>query len=450
MTIFRAYDVRGKYPEQVNAKLAMRIGKAFGDYMGGGKIAVGCDSRISSPELKDSVMAGLAEMGAETLDIGVVPTPLLYFAVAYRNLGGGVMITASHNPRGYNGFKFCKKGGISLSYDTGIGEIEKLCKKEIKGGQDGKIKHLSVDDEYADYVFKKIDIKGKMKVVIDAGNGSAGIITPKIFRRLGFDVIELYCNPDGNFPNHHPDPLIKGNLADLQKRVMEEKADLGIAFDGDGDRVAFVDEKGNIIDNNSAFSLMIREILKERPGSKILYEILCSKLVEDTIRKFGGVPVVSRVGHSFIQAAMIEKKCELGGETSGHYYFSDNYSFDDGIYAAVKLTEFLSRSERDASEHISDLPEYLTSDETRVECPDEKKFRVIDFLKDKFESEGLDLTTIDGVKVNFREKDSWFVARVSNTQPAIVIRWEAKDGEEYEKVGNLAKGELEKAIKTVN
>ncbi len=451
MTIFRAYDVRGKYPGQINEDLALRVGRAFGRLIGKGTVAVGYDVRESSPALKKHLNNGLKEMGMNVLDIGMVPTQLVYFAVAHRGLDGGIMITASHNPKGYNGFKFCVKGGLSLSYGTGIEKIEKWAKENIPPS-DGKglIEFCDISEEYSEYAAERTNCNKKMKVVVDAGNGSAGIIAPKIFRKIGLDVVELFCEPDGNFPNHHPDPLVRENLADVKRKVIEEKADLGIAYDGDGDRVAFIDEKGEIISNNSAFSLLIKGALDKEPGSKILYEILCSKLVEDVIRKGGGVPVLSRVGHSFIQNKMIKNDCVLGGETSGHYYFRENYSYDDGIFASLKLMEFLSRSDKPISEHIGDLPEYITSDDTRIECEDEKKFRVIEHLKKKFQGEGLEMLTIDGVKVFFRDRNSWFVARVSNTQPAIVLRWEAGEREEFERVGNFIKTETEEAIKIVS
>ncbi len=449
MSIFRAYDIRGVYPRELNEDLAYRIGLAFGKFLGGGRIAIAMDARKSGPSLKEGLIRGLLEMGLNVMDIGMVPTPLLYFAVAYNRMDAGVMITGSHNPKEYNGLKLCGKNGLCLSYETGVGEVERIVKEGVKPeGEKGKLTERDIGNDYINFVLERVKFDRPLRIVIDAGNGAAGGVSSELFRKLGCEVIGLYCEPDGDFPNHHPDPLIKETLKDLQAKVLETKADLGIAFDGDGDRVSFVDEKGGILPDNKAFALIIENVLGKKPGSKILYEVLCSQMIEDVIKQMKGIPILSRVGHSYIQKTMFDKDCLLGGETSGHYYFKENFNYDDGVFAAVKLAELLSGSGKTISELARTLPSYLTSDDTRIHCPDDKKFRVVENLKRKFESQGHKTITLDGVKVIL--ENSWFIARPSNTQPAIVLRWEAKDQEEFKRVGKLVRKEVENEIKTIS
>jgi phosphomannomutase/phosphoglucomutase len=448
MSIFRAYDIRGVYPGQLDGDIAYKIGLAFGKFLGKGTIALGMDVRKSSPDLRENLLKGLMETGLKVMDIGIVPTPVLYFTVASKRLDGGAIITGSHNPKEYNGVKLCGENGACLSYETGIGEIETLVRKGVETPNlEGELTKKQMEEEYVDFVVGKVKFKKPLRVVIDAGNGVAGMVSCEIFRRLGCEVIELNCEPDGEFPNHHPDPLVKENLRDLQAKVKEEKADLGVAYDGDGDRVGFVDEKGEIFDNNKAFALIIENVLGGDPGGKIIHEVLASKLVEDIIRKKGGVPVISRVGHSYIQRKMFGENAVVGGETSGHYYFRESYNYDDGIFGSVKLAELLSKSDKSLSELGRELPHYLTSDDTRIHCPDEKKFQVVGNLLEKFEGLGK-LITIDGVKVVL--KNSWFIVRASNTQPALVLRWEARDEKEFKRIGKFVRKEVENEMKAIS
>ncbi len=447
MSIFRAYDIRGIYPGQLNGEIAYRIGLAFGRFLGKGAVAVGADARKSSPDIGMHLLRGLTEAGLDVTNFGMIPTPVLYFAVVRNSLGGGAMITGSHNPKEYNGIKLCGKNGICLSYETGIGEVERLAKGVHDAGaakaRPGKLIEKKIEEEYENFVVGKVKLAKPLRVVIDAGNGVAGRIASRIFRKLGCDVTELHCEPDGDFPNHHPDPLERKNLADLQAKVKETKANLGIAYDGDGDRVGFVDENGEIVAPNNAFALLIMNVLKKNPGARVVHEILSSKVVEDTILSNGGIPVLSKVGHSYIEEKMIGQGCVLGGETSGHYYFGENYSYDDGIFASVKMAELLAMSGKRMSELGSSLPKYFTSDDTRIACPDERKFAVVEALKKGFEGKG-EIADLDGVKVVM--KDSWFIVRASNTQPALVLRWEAKDEKELKRLEDLVMREVRKAI----
>ncbi|MFH1237362.1 MAG: phosphomannomutase/phosphoglucomutase [Candidatus Aenigmatarchaeota archaeon] len=444
MSIFRAYDIRGVYPSQLNGDLAYKIGLAFGAFIGRGTVALGADVRTSSPDLRRNLLRGLTGAGLDVIDVGFVPTPVLYFTVASSGIDGGTMITGSHNAKEYNGIKLCGKKGLCLSYETGIGKVEAMVKAgPQKSGGGGKATEKRMDDAYINFIVKNIRLKRPLSVVIDAGNGVAGRISCALFRKLGCKVTELHCEPDGNFPNHHPDPLVRANLKDLQTKVKEANADVGIAYDGDGDRVGFVDEKGIIIENNKAFALLIKSALAKNSGAKIVQEILSSKLVADVIKSSGGVSIVSKVGHSYIQEIMAREKCILGGETSGHYYFSESYNYDDGIFASAKIAELLSDSKEKLSQMVASLPQYITSDDTRIHCPDDKKFQVVENLKKKLGAMGR-LTIIDGVRVDF--KDSWFIIRASNTQPALVLRWEANSESEFKRLEKLVRAEVDKEI----
>jgi phosphomannomutase/phosphoglucomutase len=445
MTVFRAYDIRGIYPKELNEDLAHKIGLAFGKFLGEGSVAIGMDPRKGGASLKKAFINGITDRGIDIIDIGMVPSPVLYFAVKHLNLSGGIAVTASHNPKDYNGFKLVGPGGVAFNYENCLGKLERDVGSIKPSGKKGRVEMKDIRADYASFVLSRNRMGRKMRIVIDSGNGSTGPLAKHLFKDMGFDVVCLYCEPDGTFPNHHPNPVDKETLKDLQKKVKSEKADIGIAFDGDGDRIGFVDESGNIIEDNRIGSLMAKDILKRKPGSKILYEVLCSKVMEDTIRKHGGVPVLSRVGHSYIHHTMVEKNCEFGAETSGHYFFRENAYFDDGLFAAARVLEIVSKSGKRISELVGELPFYFVSFDTRIECPDESKFKVVDYLKSKFRKEGHKLITIDGVKII--KEHSWCIARASNTQPAIVLRWEADNKEEFQEIGDFIRKEVNEAIK---
>ncbi|MEE9405965.1 MAG: phosphomannomutase/phosphoglucomutase [Candidatus Aenigmarchaeota archaeon] len=436
MSIFRAYDIRGTYPGQVNEKLAEKIGKAFGTKFPG-KVVVGMDARNSGPALKEAVIKGLLSTGANVIDIGMVPTPLLCFAVVHYGADGGIQVSASHNPSNYNGFKFYIKGGIGIGYDDGINEIEKMAKGESFAVGEGKVEKRDAAPDYIKHTVEKTSINRPLKVVIDAGNGSGGILGPEAMRKAGCEVIELFCEPDGNFPNHEADPLKKGTLKDMQAKVRETGADLGVAYDGDGDRLGIVDENGECIDTNKIFVLLLREALKKAPGSKILYEVITSRIVEDEIKKNGGIPVLERVGHTFIHRRMHSDGCVFGGETSAHYFYKDNYNYDDAIFAGLKVAEIATKGK--LSELVKTVPEYFTSNQYRPHCADDRKFELVQELgkrlKDRFK-----IIDIDGVKAVF--DDGWFIVRASNTAPQLVIRWEATTKEAFERIEKTVREEL--------
>ncbi|HLD78133.1 MAG TPA: phosphomannomutase/phosphoglucomutase [archaeon] len=449
--IFRAYDIRGTYPDQLNEGIAERIGKAFGTLMTG-TLAVGRDARTSSPGLQEAVIRGLLTTGARVIDIGEVPTPLLYFAVAHWKLAGGLMVTASHNPGAYNGIKPCGPGGVCWSYESGGNRIEALVQSRAFASRpNGRLEQKDVFPDYLEHCKRNIRFAKPLRIVIDAGNGTTWKTAPALFRALGSDVVELFCTPDGSFPNHIADPLQKHTLRALQEAVPRERADLGIAFDADGDRVGFVNPDGSLVEGNLAFALFAKKALAKNPGSKILIEILSSQMVDDVIKAAGGTTVVCPVGHTYVQETMARERCILAGETSMHYYFPENYSYDDGLFAGLRFCELVANNERAAL--AEGIPHYLTSDDTRLPCPDDKKFAAVAHLKQKFAAGGHKMVTLDGVKVYPRSpgiaEGSWFIVRPSNTSPVLVLRWEAKDPQSFAAVEKLAKAAFEEACQAV-
>lgn len=454
--IFRAYDIRGTYPDQLDEAIAERIGRAFGTLIAKAgahpTVSVGRDSRTSSPSLQAAVIRGLLSTGAHVLDIGEVPTPLLYFSIAHWNLAGGLMVTASHNPGSYNGIKPCGPGGVCWSYETGGRAIEAL----VESGQfseraGGRIEHKDAFPDYLAHCRALTRFARPLRIVIDAGNGTTWKAAPELYRALGFDVVELYCTPDGSFPNHIADPLQKHTLKDLQAAVLRERADLGIAFDADGDRVGFVRPDGTLVEGNLAFALFAKKALAAKPGSKVLIEILSSQMVDDVIRASGGHTVVCPVGHTYVQETMAKERCILAGETSMHYYFPENYSYDDGLFAGLRFCELVAN--RELAALSKDIPQYRTSDDTRLPCPDDKKFAAVEHLKQHFSQSDAQVITLDGVKVYPTAEGispgSWFIVRPSNTSPVLVLRWEARDEQSFAAVERLAKAAYREACAAV-
>lgn len=450
--IFKAYDIRGIYREELAVDLALKIGIAFGNFSHcESDIIVGWDSRLSSPVLKDALIAGFMAAGCSCVSVGLVPTPTVYFASVYQGDKVGAMVTASHNPPQYNGFKLCRNG-LSYSYETCIGEIEQIILKERLNLADwdkiGKAVEWEALPDYMEYIKSKGNFERKLKIVIDAGNGTCGF-SKSLFEDLGCDVKILYPEPDGRFPNHVPDPLNMETLKDLGKNVIKEKANIGIAFDGDGDRIGFVDENGRPIHGDFIFILFAREILMQHPRSKIVFNVLNSKALQEEVEAHGGTPIMTRVGHSYIQETLVREKAALAGEISGHYYFGINhYGYDDGILTAVKMIELLSKKDQPLSKLVEKLPRYSSSPEIRIQCSDIKKFRVIEYLKNKFEKEGWKLCTIDGIRVEF--EDAWGLVRASNTEPTLVLRFEAKNKERLDSVQKHILKETKKAIEAVD
>ncbi len=422
--IFREYDIRGVVDKDLTDQDVVLIGKAFGTYLRGNdrcNVTVGRDCRLSSENYHDLVIEGLLATGCDVVDIGVCPTPVFYFSIRELKKEGGIMVTASHNPPEYNGFKLCS------GYDTLFGsEIQKLL-QIIDGGAfaagSGNVETAEVMTSYKNSVLENIRLDRPLRVGIDAGNGTAGVVAVPIIRGLGCEVFDLYCEMDGNFPNHEPDPTVLKNMQDLIGLVREKGLDVGIGYDGDGDRIGVIDEKGDIIWGDQLMIMYAREILSRKPGATFIAEVKCSQTLYHDIEKHGGHAIMWKTGHSLIKQKMKEVKAELAGEMSGHMFFADRYfGYDDAVYASCRLLEILATTGKTITELLSDVPRAYATPEIRVPCPDKRKFQVVKDVTDYFRQQ-YDIIDIDGVRVLF--EGGWGLVRASNTQPVLVLRFEA-------------------------
>lgn len=426
LKIFRSYDIRGIVGRDLNKKIAMNIGKAFGTYIGGNEdVTVGMDMRVSSKLLKEAFVSGLTSTGCNVIDIGMVPTPVSYFAIISLEKNAGATITASHNPQQWNGFKLRSKNAIGLTYGNGLEEIEKifLSKNFLRTKNRGIVTQKDVRKAYINKIYGKIKLEKKLKVVIDVGNGMGGI-AETIYRDLGCDVITLFKEPDGRFPNHIPDPYETENMKTLSRIVVKERADIGIAFDADCDRVGFVDNRGRIIQSDIAFSIFAREILLSHKNPTIICDIRTPVNVIKEIEKLNGNVIVTRAGSGFIMKTMIENEAVLAGEMSGHFWFGNSwFNIDDGIFAGAKMLEIISKYKKSFASLVDETPhEYFTL-RKRIFCSESKKQKLIDKLIEKFEKK-YDILTIDGVKII--ENEWSLLIRPSRTEPQIEIVVESK------------------------
>lgn len=441
--IFREYDIRGIVGKDLTSHSVELIGKAIGSYIrrkGGRVVTVGRDVRASSDEFRDAICKGLMSTGCDVIDIGVVPTPVLYFSLHHLQPDGGVMITGSHNPPEFNGIKI--SDGLHSLYGENIQKLRKIIEQRDFEKGEGRREEKDVVEAYLDKICEVIRIDRPVKVVVDGGNGCFGIIGPRLLRKLGLDPIELYCEPDGSFPNHHPDPTVPKYLVDLVDKVKSEKAELGIGFDGDADRIGVIDDAGNIIWGDQLLILFARDILSRIPGATVVGEVKCSQNLFEDIKKNGGIPVMSAAGHSLIKKKMRETNAVLAGEMSGHICFADNfYGFDDAIFAACRLLQIVASSSQKTSQMLADLPKTFYTPEIRVDCPDDQKFQIVSELTEFFRSK-YNVVDVDGVRVNF--EDGWALARASNTQPALVLRVEAKTPEKLEEIKAILREQLVK------
>ena len=447
--IFRAYDIRGVYGKDLTEEVAKRIGGALASYVDGeGKtMLVGKDVRCSSESLASALIEGMLSGGLNVEDIGTVTTPLLNFASVHYGKTGGVMVTASHNPPEWNGFKIWLETGF-ISMGMGMEDLRDLALRgRFKSSSRGKFrKNPDAIRDYERHVTEKIDIEKNLRIVVDPGNGSCSILTPSIFEKTGVEAVAINAEPDGSFPAHPPEPS-EETLADVRRLVLDKKADFGVGFDGDGDRAVFVDDEGRIVSGTSIFTLLAEEYLKRNRGAPIVYEVSCSMIIEEIIQAYGGKPVLSRVGHTYIVDKMLKSKAVFGGETSGHFYFIEVYGFDDAIYASLKVAEVLSKRDEKLSEIIDSMPRYPRIPGEKFECPDEIKFQVVDELSREFKEMGYETLTIDGVKVI--EDSGWFLIRASNTQPLIRLTVEARDDDSLNKLKTLAETKILEKIKDV-
>ena len=438
--IFREYDIRGLVKEDLTQDVVTNIGKAFGTYVSGNKkIAVGHDNRLSSKKLNDWLISGLLSTGCDVIDVGECPTPMLYFSILHYKADAGIMITGSHNPIEYNGFKISK--GIASIYGKEIQKLMEIIESNDFLTGEGTVKEEDPGQTYFQILKEKIEIKKKLKVVIDSGNGTASNIAPRLFRELGCEVIPLYCESDGSFPNHLPDPTVDEHVADLIAKVKSTKADVGIAYDGDADRVGAIDNEGNIIRGDKILALYARDILS-KGKAKVIFDVKCSQALMEDIQAHGGEPIMWKTGHSIIKKKMREEQAPLAGEMSGHMFFADNYfGYDDGIFASGRLLQFLSAQDKSLADIVREIPHYFSTPEIRVNCASEQeKFKVMDSVGKYFRSK-YDTIDIDGVRILF--KDGWGLVRASNTQPLLVLRFEAKTQERLEEIKKIVREKLD-------
>ena len=441
--IFREYDIRGIVGTDLTPESVTSIGKAIGTYIrrgNGKKMILGRDVRSSSVEFCNILSKALNSTGCNVIDIGMVPTPVLYFALHHFNADGGVMITGSHNPPEFNGFKISQ--GFHSLYGEKVQELKGLIEVNDFEVGTGTTKQQPVLAEYMEKICSILEIPRKIKVVVDGGNGCFGIVGPDLLKKLGQTPIELFSEPDGTFPNHHPDPTVSEHLTDLIKKVRLENAELGIGFDGDADRIGVVDEKGNILWGDQLLTIFARDILSRNPGATIVGEVKCSQNLYKDIKKHGGVPVMAAAGHSLIKNKMRETGALLAGEMSGHICFADNYyGFDDAIFAACRVLQIVAQSNKKVSEMLADLPETAYTPEIRIDCPDDQKFKIVRELTEIFR-EKYEVVDIDGVRVNF--DDGWALIRASNTQPVLVLRLEAVTKERLKELVAVIKKQTDK------
>lgn len=426
--IFRAYDIRGIVGQTLDFGVAQAIGQAVGSLMqeqGAGDIVVGRDGRLSGPDMVAGLIQGLRNAGRNVIDIGMVPTPVVYFGTYHLHTGCGIAVTGSHNPPDYNGFKIMV-GGHTLSGDAITALYER-----IAGGQlftadaPGTLVQRDIGDDYVNRITADVRIDRPIKVVVDAGNGAAGELGPRVLRAIGAQVVPLFCEVDGNFPNHHPDPSEPGNLVDLIAKVQAEGADLGIAFDGDGDRLGVVTNDGGNIFPDRLLMLFATDVLERNPGAVIVYDVKCSGRLQGHILQHGGSPLMWKTGHSLIKAKMREVEAELAGEMSGHFFFAERwYGFDDGIYAAARLLEILAGNPQSPGEQLNALPEGVSTPELKVEAPDGDPHAFVERFRESAVFEGARSTTVDGLRVDW--SDGWGLVRASNTTPVLVMRFDAE------------------------
>ncbi len=441
--MFREYDIRGIAGKDMNHEDVYLIGQGIGTFLrrhGAARISVGRDCRLTSDDYSRKLIEGLMTSGCEVIDIGVCPTPVFYFSIQHLKTNGGVMITASHNPPEYNGFKLCL--GLDSIHGEDIQKILALIQaKNFSSGQ-GRLSSADVIPDYSDFVVDNIRLSKPLRVGVDAGNGTAGVVAVPIFKRLGCEVHDIFCEMDGLFPNHEADPTVVGNMQDLIALVKNEALDVGIGFDGDGDRIGVVDEAGRLVYGDKLMIIYAREILKRKPGATFISEVKCSQTMYADIEKHGGRAVMWRTGHSLIKKKMKEEQAELAGEMSGHMFFKDRYfGFDDATYAACRLLEILATTGREISALLEDVPRTFTTPEIRVDCPDEVKFDFVEKATEYFRRNH-NVIDIDGARVIF--DDGWGLVRASNTQPALVLRFEALSEERLGEIRGLIEGGLEK------
>jgi len=441
-SIFRQYDVRGIVGRDLTPEAVELLGKGYGSYVarqGVRRVTVGYDARLSSPEFNETITRGITSCGVDVIQLGMVPTPTLYFSFFHLDVDGGVMITGSHNPPEFNGFKLGH--GKTTIHGEEIQKVLRIIQSgDFEQGQ-GQVSQCEIGPAYVDDLVRRIGTLARpLTIVADAGNGVGGLYGPQALRRIGAEVIEIFCEPDGHFPNHHPDPTLPEALETLIERVQETGADLGVGWDGDADRIGIVDIRGRILWGDQLLMLLSREVLAKQPGAPILFEVKCSQGLEDEIARLGGKPVMYKTGHSLIKAKMKEIHAPLAGEMSGHTFFADEFpGYDDALYATCRFARLLAAQDKSLAELVDELPVYYSTPETRVDCPEEKKFAIVQQMTAYFKAH-YDANDIDGVRILFG--DGWGLIRASNTQPVLVLRFEAQTPERLQEIQEIVLAKL--------
>jgi phosphomannomutase/phosphoglucomutase len=459
MGVFREYDIRGIVEHDLPPDVVERIGRAYATLArarGVRTITVGRDGRLTSPALRNYLVAGLTGSGVNVVDLGLCATPLLYFSLFSCDVDGGIMITGSHNAAEYNGFKMCV--GREALYGADIQQLRKIYESGEFASGSGTVLEQPIIPEYLKFLqerFSSLNARG-LRVVIDCGNGAASLVAKEALEQLGCHVTGLYCDLDGHFPNHHPDPTVMDNLKDLIEKVRETGADVGIGYDGDADRIGVIDEQGQILWGDRLLLLFARNVLDDNPGCCIISEVKASQGLYDDIQKRGGRGIMWKTGHSLIKAKMKEEKALLAGEMSGHMFFADRYyGYDDAIYASCRLIEILVKQKKPLSSLLADIPQTVVTPEIRVDCSDDKKFSLVETVRDRLKHAAntqdlktsalpiRDIITIDGIRVRFDE--GWGLIRASNTQPALVLRFEASSHDHLTQIQAYLEGQLSEA-----
>ncbi|MEO0083289.1 MAG: phosphomannomutase/phosphoglucomutase [candidate division WOR-3 bacterium] len=457
--IFREYDIRGIADKDLTNDVVFLIGKAYGSYVQNKlktqesklktiEVLIGRDVRLSSERIRDVLIDGILSTGCDVIDLGLIPTPVFYFSAFHYDKNAGMMITGSHNPPEFNGFK------IGLNKTTIYGEEIQNLRRIIESRNflsgKGKVSVLNPIPDYINMILNKIKIKSGLKVVFDPGNGTAGVVIEELFSKMGIEPVFININPDGTFPAHLPDPTIPEYMKDLKSAVLELDADLGIGYDGDADRIGCIDENGEIVWGDKLLAIFAQDIIKSQPEAKIVFEVKCSQGLVEYIRALGGTPLMWKTGHSLIKAKMKQECAAIAGEMSGHMFFADDYyGFDDAIYASARLLKILSDAQKPLSKLVAEIPYYYSTPEIRVDCPDETKFEITKAIRDYFrehkrlgKAEITDIIDIDGVRVIF--PDGWGLVRASNTQPVLVLRFEAKTPERLAEIQQMFYEQLRK------
>ena len=427
--IFREYDIRGIADTDYDVEFARKLGRAYATYVADKnvkRVSVGRDARLTSNKYADALKDGLRAGGLDVVDLGLTPTPLVYYSLFHLPIDGGIQVTGSHNPPDHNGFKICV-GKVSI-YGDEIQALRTIIESgRFRDAPRGKEETYAIVPAYQDELIAQFGtLPRRLKVVVDSGNGAAGPVAPRIIAAIGCDTHAIFSEPDGRFPNHHPDPTVPENVRELIATVERDRAEIGIAFDGDADRVGIVDHKGRIYWGDEMLILFGRDILAEKPGAVIVSEVKCSQRLYDDIARHGGTGIMWKAGHSLLKAKMRETRAALGGEMSGHIFFADRYyGYDDAIYAACRMLQVVAKANKPLAELLADLPPAVSTPEIRVDCPDALKFKIAEVAKERFRKAGYDIIDIDGVRVRFPE--GWGLIRASNTQQVLVMRCEAPD-----------------------